>query len=81
MNECIEELEDIHLKVQQMADKIASDVHENEDTGENVSSSEVRDIFSMWRRCRGLWNKISYTNLLQAVSATCIMIISWLGLA
>lgn len=41
MNECIEELEDIHLKVQQITDKIASDVDKNEDTGENVFSFQV----------------------------------------
>ncbi|XP_066131217.1 tigger transposable element-derived protein 1-like [Saccopteryx bilineata] len=44
-----EELQDLHLELHQTADEeVASD--EEEETGENVPSSEIKDIISMWSK-------------------------------
>lgn len=43
-----EELKDFHIEVQQVADKgVASD--KGEKIRKNVSFSEVKDIFSIWK--------------------------------
>lgn len=44
----IEQLQGLRLDMQQTVDEVALD--EEEETEKNVSSSEIKDNFSMWRR-------------------------------
>ena len=64
-----EELQDLHLEVQQTANEEVSLVEE-EETWENVPSLEIKNIFFMRSKVQEFVGK-NHPKLLQAVSATC----------
>lgn len=51
-----EELQNIQLEMHQRTDE-AVDLDEKEETRENMPSSEIKNIFSMWNKGHGFFGK------------------------